>query len=72
MKTLSEQDTSWSVVMIPLKSKKENELVHAVEVYLEVTLMKAQNGAITEIQTKTPREQEPLHRNSCRTPRMEV
>ena len=72
MKTLSEQDTSWSVVMTPLKSKKENAFVHVVEVYLEVTLMKVQNGEIMEIQTMIPHEQEPLHRNSFLTPRMEA
>ena len=72
MKTLSEQDTSWSVVMIPLKLKKENAFVHAVEVYSEVTLMKVQNGEIMETQTTTPHEQERLPRNSSRTPRMEA
>lgn len=72
MKTLSEQDTSWSVVMIPLKSKKENEFVHVVEVYLEVTLTKAQNGATMETRTTIPHEQEPSHLNSFPTPRTEA
>jgi len=72
MKTLSEEDTSWTVVMIPLKSKKANEFVHVVEVYSEVTLMKVRNGEIMEIQMTTPHEQEQLPRNSFRTPHMEA
>ena len=72
MKTISEEDTSWIVVMTPLKSKKVNEFVHVVEVYSEVTLTKAQNGAIMGIQTMIPHEQEQLHRNSYRTPHMEA
>jgi hypothetical protein len=58
--------------MKPLKLKKANEFVHAVEVYSEVTLTKAQNGAIMEIQMTIPQEQEPLHPNSSRTHRTVV
>ena len=72
MKTLLGNDTSWIVVMKPLKLKKVNEFVHAVEVYLEVTLMKAQNGATMETRTTIPHEQERLPRNSSPTPRTEA
>lgn len=56
--------------MKQLKSKKVNEFVNAVEVYLEVTLMKALNGACMEIRMTTPQEPEQLHQSSSPIPRM--